>query len=77
SNPRDARRYINYNGNRHFNLRNLRVYWEHSASSDSSIFGDVTRRWNTDYLGKRLEQLEVRYPSNDGVYRNGGGDDDD
>ncbi|HET0716360.1 TPA: hypothetical protein VQK47_001977, partial [Streptococcus pneumoniae] len=69
--PRDARRYINYNGGPHFNLRNLRVYWERSSGAGGATYGSVTRGWNTDYLGKRLEKLEVRYPSDDGIYRNG------
>ncbi|WP_461531927.1 hypothetical protein, partial [Streptococcus pneumoniae] len=68
--PRDARRYINYNAGSHFNLGRLRVYWEHSNGASGRGFADVTRPWNTDYLGKKLEKLMVRYPSNDGIYRN-------
>ncbi|MDG9295708.1 YSIRK-type signal peptide-containing protein, partial [Streptococcus pneumoniae] len=65
--PRDGRRYINYNGTSHFNLRDLRVYWE-SSNIRGEKFSDGTRPWSTNYLGKRLEQLEVRYPGDNGRY---------
>ncbi|WP_152329753.1 YSIRK-type signal peptide-containing protein, partial [Streptococcus pneumoniae] len=67
--PRDGRRYINYNGRPHFNLSNLRVYWENSNIRGEK-FSDGTRPWSTNYLGKRLEQLEVRYPGDNGRYDN-------
>ncbi|MDS3120950.1 YSIRK-type signal peptide-containing protein, partial [Streptococcus pneumoniae] len=67
--PRDGRRYINYNGGPHFNLTNLRVYWENSNIRGEK-FSDGTRPWSTNYLGKRLEQLEVRYPGDNGRYDN-------
>ncbi|HEW2783775.1 TPA: hypothetical protein V0Q38_002070, partial [Streptococcus pneumoniae] len=65
--PRDGRRYINYNGTSHFTLRDLRVYWENSNIRGEK-FSDGTRPWSTNYLGKRLEQLEVRYPGDNGRY---------
>ncbi|VNN95814.1 surface anchored protein [Streptococcus pneumoniae] len=65
--PRDGRRYINYNGTSHFNLRELRVYWENSNIRGEK-FSNGTRPWSTNYLGKRLEQLEVRYPGDNGRY---------
>ncbi|WP_179130551.1 YSIRK-type signal peptide-containing protein, partial [Streptococcus pneumoniae] len=67
--PRDGRRYINYNGRAHFNLSNLRVYWENS-NIHGQKYSDGTRTWATNYLGKRLEQLEVRYPGDNGRYDN-------
>ncbi|HEV6957618.1 TPA: hypothetical protein VZH50_001990, partial [Streptococcus pneumoniae] len=67
--PRDGRRYINYNGRNHFNLSNLRVYWENSNIRGEK-FSDGTRPWSTNYLGKRFEQLEVRYPGDNGRYDN-------
>lgn len=67
--PRDGRRYINYNGRPHFSLSNLRVYWENSNIRGEK-FSDGTRPWSTNYLGKRLEQLEVRYPGDNGRYNN-------
>ncbi|WP_153299654.1 Rib/alpha-like domain-containing protein, partial [Streptococcus pneumoniae] len=69
--PKDGRVFINYNGGPHFNLRNLRAYWERSSGGGNATYGSAIRGWNTDYLGKRLEKLEVRYPSDDGIYRNG------
>ncbi|CJA40014.1 surface anchored protein [Streptococcus pneumoniae] len=71
--PRDGRRYINYNGRPHFNLSNLRVYWENSNIRGEK-FSDGTRPWSTNYLGKRLEQLEVRYPGDNGRYDNSNDD---
>ncbi|HEU1826863.1 TPA: YSIRK-type signal peptide-containing protein, partial [Streptococcus pneumoniae] len=67
--PRDGRRYINYNGRAHFNLSHLRVYWENSNIRGEK-FSDGTRPWSTNYLGKRFEQLEVRYPGDNGRYDN-------
>ncbi|WP_235791028.1 YSIRK-type signal peptide-containing protein, partial [Streptococcus pneumoniae] len=67
--PRDGRRYINYNGRAHFNLSNLRVYWE-SSNIRGEKFSDGTRPWSTDYLGKKHEKLMVRYPGDNGRYDN-------
>uniref|UniRef100_UPI001265B2DD Rib/alpha-like domain-containing protein n=2 Tax=Streptococcus pneumoniae TaxID=1313 RepID=UPI001265B2DD len=66
--PRDGRRYINYNGRAHFNLSHLRVYWEHSSGAAGNRFADGTRSWLTNYLGKKREQLMVRYPGDSGRY---------
>ncbi|WP_226959247.1 YSIRK-type signal peptide-containing protein, partial [Streptococcus pneumoniae] len=63
--PRDGRRYINYNGRPHFNLTNLRVYWE-SSNIRGEKFSDGTRPWSTNYLGKKHEKLMVRYPGDNG-----------
>ncbi|MDS8226907.1 hypothetical protein RLH49_07565, partial [Streptococcus pneumoniae] len=52
--PRDGRRYIDYNGRAHFNLTNLRVYWE-SSNIRGEKFSDGTRPWSTNYLGKKHE----------------------
>ncbi|CRH94914.1 surface anchored protein [Streptococcus pneumoniae] len=68
--PRDGRRYINYNGRAHFNLSNLRVYWENSSGAAGNRFADGTRPWPTNYLGKKHEKLMVRYPGDTGTYRN-------
>ncbi|CGF50897.1 surface anchored protein [Streptococcus pneumoniae] len=68
-NPTDGRRYINYNAKSHFQLNNLRVYWEHSSGANGSTYSSVIRDWNTRYLGKKREKLMVRYPSDDGIYR--------
>ncbi|WP_160315763.1 Rib/alpha-like domain-containing protein, partial [Streptococcus pneumoniae] len=65
--PRDGRRYISYNGRNHFNLSNLRVYWENSNIRGEK-FSDGTRPWLTNYLGKKREQLMVRYPGDSGRY---------
>ncbi|WP_160314307.1 Rib/alpha-like domain-containing protein, partial [Streptococcus pneumoniae] len=67
--PRDGRRYIDYNGRAHFNLSNLRVYWE-SSNIRGEKFSDGTRPWSTDYLGKKHEKLMVRYPGDNGRYDN-------
>ncbi|HEV4631316.1 TPA: hypothetical protein VY046_001940, partial [Streptococcus pneumoniae] len=67
--PRDGRRYINYNGRAHFNLSNLRVYWE-SSNIRGEKFSDGTRPWSTNYLGKKHEKLMVRYPGDTGTYQN-------
>ncbi|VRL11181.1 surface anchored protein [Streptococcus pneumoniae] len=67
--PRDGRRYINYNGGPHFNLSNLRVYWENSNIRGQK-FSDGTRPWPTNYLGKKREKLMVRYPGDNGRYDN-------
>ncbi|TVW25365.1 hypothetical protein AZK02_10165, partial [Streptococcus pneumoniae] len=72
-NPTDARRYINYNGGPHFSLRELRAYWENSSGASGQRFASSIRGWSTNYLGKKIEKLMVRYPSNDGKFR---GDDD-
>ncbi|WP_193584487.1 Rib/alpha-like domain-containing protein, partial [Streptococcus pneumoniae] len=66
--PRDGRRYINYNGRAHFNLPHLRVYWENSSGAAGNRFADGTRPWLTNYLGKKREQLMVRYPGDSGRY---------
>nr|WP_057546603.1 DUF1542 domain-containing protein [Streptococcus pneumoniae] len=66
--PRDGRRYINYNGRAHFNLSHLRVYWENSSGAAGNKFADGTRPWLTNYLGKKREQLMVRYPGDSGRY---------
>ncbi|CJC76183.1 DUF1542 domain-containing protein [Streptococcus pneumoniae] len=66
--PRDGRRYINYNGRAHFNLSHLRVYWENSSGAAGNRFADGTRPWLTNYLGKKREQLMVRYPGDSGRY---------
>ncbi|VJF29175.1 surface anchored protein [Streptococcus pneumoniae] len=68
--PKDGRLFINYNGGSHFNLRNIRAYWEHSSGAGSKDFGDTNRPWNTNYLGKKREKLMVRYPGDTGTYRN-------
>ncbi|WP_152159648.1 YSIRK-type signal peptide-containing protein, partial [Streptococcus pneumoniae] len=68
--PKDGRVFINYNGGSHFNLRNIRAYWEHSSGAGSQYFGDTNRPWNTNYLGKKHEKLMVRYPGDTGTYRN-------
>ncbi|CJF01507.1 surface anchored protein [Streptococcus pneumoniae] len=68
-NPTDGRRYINYNAKSHFQLNNLRAYWEHSSGANGSTYSSVIRDWNTRYLGKKREKLMVRYPSDDGIYR--------
>ncbi|WP_152312560.1 DUF1542 domain-containing protein, partial [Streptococcus pneumoniae] len=68
--PKDGRVFINYNGGSHFNLRNIRAYWEHSSGAGSQNFGDTNRPWNTNYLGKKHEKLMVRYPGDTGTYRN-------
>ncbi|COR77309.1 surface anchored protein [Streptococcus pneumoniae] len=68
--PRDGRRYINYNGRAHFNLSHLRVYWENSSGAAGNRFADGTRPWLTNYLGKKREQLMVRYPGDSGRYDN-------
>ncbi|WP_152411163.1 DUF1542 domain-containing protein, partial [Streptococcus pneumoniae] len=68
-NPTDARRYINYNAKSHFQLNNLRAYWEHSSGANGSTYSSVIRDWNTRYLGKRIEKVMVRYPSDDGIFR--------
>lgn len=68
--PKDGRVFINYNGGSHFNLRNIRAYWEHSSGAGSQDFGDTNRPWNTNYLGKKHEKLMVRYPGDTGTYRN-------
>ncbi|VLR30742.1 surface anchored protein [Streptococcus pneumoniae] len=65
--PRDGRRYISYNGGPHFNLTNLRVYWE-SSNIRGEKFSDGTRPWSTSYLGKKHEKLMVRYPGDNGRY---------
>ncbi|HEV8760232.1 TPA: YSIRK-type signal peptide-containing protein [Streptococcus pneumoniae] len=67
--PRDGRRYISYNGRNHFNLSNLRVYWENSNIRGEK-FSDGTRPWSTNYLGKKHEKLMVRYPGDNGRYDN-------
>ncbi|VOY63453.1 surface anchored protein [Streptococcus pneumoniae] len=67
--PRDGRRYIDYNGRAHFNLTNLRVYWE-SSNIRGEKFSDGTRPWSTNYLGKKREKLMVRYPGDNGRYDN-------
>ncbi|MBW7513110.1 hypothetical protein J5E94_10470, partial [Streptococcus pneumoniae] len=67
--PRDGRRYIDYNGRSHFNLSNLRVYWE-SSNIRGQQFSDGTRPWPTNYLGKKREKLMVRYPGDNGRYDN-------
>ncbi|VOY67259.1 surface anchored protein [Streptococcus pneumoniae] len=67
--PRDGRRYIDYNGRAHFNLTNLRVYWE-SSNIRGEKFSDGTRPWSTNYLGKKHEKLMVRYPGDNGRYDN-------
>ncbi|WP_152036030.1 Rib/alpha-like domain-containing protein, partial [Streptococcus pneumoniae] len=66
--PRDGRRYINYNGRAHFNLSHLRVYWENSSGAAGNRFADGTRPWPTNYLGKKHEKLMVRYPGDNGRY---------
>uniref|UniRef100_UPI00070E28EC hypothetical protein n=1 Tax=Streptococcus pneumoniae TaxID=1313 RepID=UPI00070E28EC len=66
--PRDGRRYINYNGRAHFNLSHLRVYWENSSGAAGNRFSDGTRPWPTNYLGKKREKLMVRYPGDSGRY---------
>ncbi|COI63833.1 DUF1542 domain-containing protein [Streptococcus pneumoniae] len=66
--PRDGRRYINYNGRAHFNLSHLRVYWENSRGAAGDRFADGTRPWPTNYLGKKHEKLMVRYPGDNGRY---------
>ncbi|CIZ97631.1 surface anchored protein [Streptococcus pneumoniae] len=66
--PRDGRRYINYNGRAHFNLSHLRVYWENSSGAAGNRFADGTRPWLTNYLGKKREKLMVRYPGDSGRY---------
>ncbi|CJE60907.1 surface anchored protein [Streptococcus pneumoniae] len=66
--PRDGRRYINYNGRAHFNLSHLRVYWENSSGAASNRFVNGTRPWPTNYLGKKHEKLMVRYPGDNGRY---------
>ncbi|CIS11444.1 DUF1542 domain-containing protein [Streptococcus pneumoniae] len=66
--PRDGRRYINYNGRAHFNLSHLRVYWENSRGAAGNRFADGTRPWPTNYLGKKHEKLMVRYPGDNGRY---------
>ncbi|CIW77453.1 surface anchored protein [Streptococcus pneumoniae] len=68
--PRDGRRYINYNGRAHFNLSHLRVYWENSSGAAGNRFADGTRPWPTNYLGKKREKLMVRYPGDSGRYDN-------
>ncbi|CIQ33394.1 DUF1542 domain-containing protein [Streptococcus pneumoniae] len=73
-NPTDGRRYINYNAKSHFQLNNLRAYWEHSSGANGSIYSSVIRDWNTRYLGKKREKLMVRYPSDDGIYRSNSDD---
>ncbi|WP_160313378.1 Rib/alpha-like domain-containing protein, partial [Streptococcus pneumoniae] len=67
-NPTDGRRYINYNAKSHFQLNNLRAYWEHSSGANGSIYSSVIRDWNTRYLGKKREKLMVRYPGDSGRY---------
>lgn len=67
--PRDGRRYIDYTGRAHFNLSNLRVYWE-SSNIRGEKFSDGTRPWSTNYLGKKREKLMVRYPGDNGRYDN-------
>ncbi|BDS83016.1 hypothetical protein PC0401_17700 [Streptococcus pneumoniae] len=67
--PRDGRRYIDYTGRAHFNLSNLRVYWE-SSNIRGEKFSDGTRPWSTNYLGKKREKLIVRYPGDNGRYDN-------
>ncbi|TVX11094.1 YSIRK-type signal peptide-containing protein, partial [Streptococcus pneumoniae] len=67
--PRDGRRYIDYNGRAHFNLSNLRVYWE-NTNIRGQRFSDGTRSWSTNYLGKKREKLMVRYPGDNGRYDN-------
>ncbi|CIN68876.1 DUF1542 domain-containing protein [Streptococcus pneumoniae] len=66
--PRDGRRYINYNGRAYFNLSHLRVYWENSSGAAGNRFADGTRPWPTNYLGKKHEKLMVRYPGDNGRY---------
>ncbi|CJY67231.1 DUF1542 domain-containing protein [Streptococcus pneumoniae] len=67
--PKDGRRYIDYNGRAHFNLSNLRVYWE-NTNIRGQRFSDGTRSWSTNYLGKKREKLMVRYPGDNGRYDN-------
>ncbi|CJF29063.1 surface anchored protein [Streptococcus pneumoniae] len=67
-NPTDGRRYINYNAKSHFQLDNLRAYWEHSSGANGSTYSSVIRDWNTRYLGKKSEKLMVRYPGDSGRY---------